>query len=183
MEKVLLIEKSSNDTMKNKLLTYVISFLLIALGLYGIYGYFNTMNNGNLSIYVSDASNATVSGVYITFSSIEVHGNQSGWLNYSTGQRTINIYGINVNNSVLLGNISLQPQKYTMIRIYITSVVVNMNGVNVTFNLSSKFAIINHPFNIQPHSQVSFIVEFKLNESLNVQSKIFTPYIGIVEKQ
>ncbi len=177
------MEKSFNDLMKNKLLTYVIAFLLIALGLYGIYGYFNTMNNGNLSIYVSDANSNTVSGVYITFSSIEVHGNQSGWVNYSLGQRTINIYGINVNNSVLLGNISLEPQKYTMIRIYITSVVVNMNGVNATFNLSSDFAFINHPFTISPHSQLSFIVEFKLNECLNIQSRIFTPYIGIIQKQ
>jgi len=168
--------------MRNKILTYIVAVLLIALGIYGIYGYFSTMNNGSLSIYVSDSPNNMVSAVYITFSSIEIHGNQSGWMNYTIGQRTLNIFGTSVNNSVLLGNISLQPGKYTMIRLYITSVVVNIGGNNVTFNLSSNFVFINHPFTIQPHENFKFIVEFKLNECLNMQSRVFTPYIGVIEQ-
>lgn len=106
-----------------------------------------------------------------------LHSNTSGWQNY-TIDKTVNIYGLTTSNASLLTNISLHAGKYTMIRLYISKVNVIFSGTNETFSMSAQFAFINHPFTVSPHSTTTVIIEFDLHSDLNLQSKIFTPYVG-----
>ena len=135
-------------------------------------------NSGTLNVYVQDLPANNVSAVYITFSAVSVHGNNTGWANYSLGSRTIDILGLTASNATLLNSITLNAEKYTMIRLYISKVNVTVNGQNVTFSLKAPFAFINHPFNVSSNSSTAINFDFKINQDLNMNSRIFTPNIG-----
>lgn len=159
-----------------KLAAIVIAVLAIGVGSYYAYTQYYQAN-GTLNLYVQDAP-TNVSAVYITFANVSVHGNQTGWANYTLGSKTVNILGLTTSNASLLKGISLSPQKYTMIRLYIQKVVVTIAGTNVTFNMSSNFAFINHPFTVKSGSNTTVHMAFNLNSDLNTHSKKFTPNIG-----
>jgi hypothetical protein len=158
----------------------VITSIIIILLLVGVgYYYLADYNNGNMNIKVSDASITGIMAVYITFNQVAVHGNKTGWTNYSFSPQTINILGLTINNSKSIGNFSLSAQKYTMLRIYIQSVKVVTPVGNISLSLSSPFVFINHPINISAHSTTDVIIEFNLQQCINMESKVFTPYVGI----
>ncbi len=156
------------------LVAIVFAIIIIALGGYNYYEFTNT---GNMSISVSDLPDSNVTAVYITFTSVALHSNTSGWQNFTVG-KTVNIYDLTTSNASLLVNISLHAGKYTMIRLYISNVVITISGKNYSFDRSAPFAFINHPFAVSAHSTTSLTIEFDLRSDLNLQSKIFTPYVG-----
>jgi len=75
---------------------------------------------------------ANVVGVYVNYSSIQVHiangGNNSGWFNV-TSSGTINLMKI-VSSSKLLGSAKLPNGTYNIVRFNITSAVVTINGTS-----------------------------------------------------
>ncbi|MGC8574345.1 MAG: DUF4382 domain-containing protein [Thermoplasmata archaeon] len=161
---------------KSVVIILVIVILLIA----GVgYYYLANYSDGNMNIRVSDSSITGIMAVYITFNQVAIHGNKTGWTNYSFSSQTINILGLTINNSKSIGNFSLSAQKYTMLRIYIQSVSVTTPAGNITLKLSSPFVFINHPINISAHSTTDVVIEFNLQQSINMESNVFTPYVGI----
>lgn len=159
----------------------VIAVVIVAVAA-GTLTYMNFFgnSNGTLNVYVQDAPTTNVSAVYITFSAVSVHGNQTNWTNYTVGKTTVNILNLTTTNASLLKSITLQAQKYTMIRLYISAVNVTVNGSNVSFALHAPFAFINHSFTVSKNSATQLNIDFNLNQDLNLQSKIFTPNIGMV---
>lgn len=161
-----------------KILAAVIIVAVIGGGSY--YALSNNMSgsSGTMKVYAQDAPLLNVSAVYMTFTNVSVHGNQTGWQNFSTGAETVNILGVTSSNATLLKGVSLTAQKYTVIRLYISRVTVDVNGVNVTFHLSAPFAFINHPFNVSAGGTTSIHFEFNLKSDLNLNSQVFTPDVG-----
>ena len=167
--------------MKNKIIIAIVIVVVIAAGIGGFLYYNSTASNGHMAISVADdPALSGVGAVYISFSSVELHSNTSGWVNYSVPSTTINILGLTTTNASLLTNITLHSGKYTMIRLFIKNVTVDVLGVNVSFTLASHFAFINHPFNVAAHSTTGIVIDFSLNQNLNLNSKVFTPNVGFV---
>lgn len=135
-------------------------------------------NDGTVSIYVHDKPTASASAVYITFSSVSLHSNKTGWNNYTVPTTTINIQGLSTTNESLLKSITLLADHYTMIRLYIQNVSVIIGGVNYAFKLSAPFAFINKPFTVQQFSTTTISIDFNLDECLNLHAHMFTPHIG-----
>ena len=90
------------------------------------------VNTGVLQLSMIDPPHvpAEVVGVYINYSSIQVHvasvGNESGWHNV-TSSGTINLMTI-VNNSKVLGSASLPAGTYNIVRFNITSALVTVKN-------------------------------------------------------
>lgn len=141
-----------------------------------------SQDNGTLNMYAYDAPNLAVSAVYLTFSNISLHGVQTGWENYSVGNRTVNILGETMANASLLGNFTLGPQNYTMIRLFVTNVTVTINGINETFRMAAPFAMINHPFNVTSNGTTDAYIQFNLASDLNLHSKMLKPVVGATFK-
>ncbi len=144
---------------------------------------FNTGNesspqSGFANFYVYDAPSYNVSAVYMNFSSISLHGVQTGWTNYTVSNRSINVLGLTSANASLLGNISVSVENYTMIKLYITNVTVTVNGVNETFKMASQYALVNHPFIVTANGTVNVQIQFDLNQDVNVHGRMFTPLVG-----
>jgi len=175
--------------MSRKVTLTIVAVIVVVIASVGLYALIGSHNDGTLRLSAADAPVASgVTAVYITFSAVSLHksssgnssNNTSGWNNYTMSSTTINIYGVTINNSSFIGNISIPAGNYQMIRVYITAVSVMINGVNISFNLSSHFGFLNHPFKVTAGSTTNLIFEFNLNQCLNITSKIFTPYIGVV---
>ena len=157
----------------------VAMIILIAGGAYFGYSYFeNSQSSGHMAISVADAPVSGVTGVFITFTSASIHSNASGWVNYTVSTHTINIFNLTTTNASLLTNITLHAATYTMIRLYIKNVTVDLLGAKVNFTLNAPFVFINHPFKVTAHSNQEVMIDFNLNQDLNVNSDVFTPYVG-----
>ncbi len=134
--------------------------------------------NGTANFFTYDKPSLNVSAVYLNFSEISLHGVQTGWNNYSVTNQTINIFNRSAANASLLNSLSLAPQQYTMIRLYVQNVTATVNGVNETFKIASPYAFINQPFNITSKGTVNVMIQFNLTADLNVNGRMFTPLIG-----
>ena len=141
----------------------------------------STGNTGNLSMSVADTPVANVSAVYLTFSQVQLHSaNNSSWETFNIATQTINVYNVSVTNPAFLNSISLNAGKYTEIRLYIQNVSVVVDHVSKKFTMVSNYAIVNHPFNISAHGTTKMTIDFSISQSLNMESLIFTPYVGTV---
>lgn len=159
-----------------KIAALIIAVIAVASGTLIYMDYFQ---GGTVKIYVHDTPVANATAVYITFTDVSLHGNASGWVNYSVGTQTVNILGLTATNASLLKSITLSAQHYTMMKLYIKKVSVLMaSGSNVTFTMASSYAFINHPFTVQPHSTTDINIDFHLAQSLNMNAEMFTPSIG-----
>jgi len=165
----------------SKAIIGIVIVVIIAAGIGGFLYYRNTASDGHMAVSVADAPVLSgVTGVYISFSAVELHSNTSGWTNYTVPSTTINILGLTTTNASSLTNITLHSGTYTTIRLFVNKVTVEVLGANVTFTLASKFAFINHPFTVSAHSTTGIIIDFNLNQDLNLNSKVFTPSVGFV---
>ena len=162
------------------ILTVIVVAAVIVIGVGG-YSAYSMFNHGTLNISAADIPiNSNVTGVYITFTAFSLHSNSSGWTNYTISSKTVNIFGVTLNNSSFLGSLSIPAGKYTMIKVQVSAVSVDLTGTNESFTLASHYAFLNHPFTISGHSTTHLTLEFNLSQDLNLNSKIFTSYIGVV---
>lgn len=166
-----------------------IAAAVIIIGALGGYYYFNgmnltsTQNTGSVAISVADAPvQSSVTAVNITFSSVALHSNTTGWQNYSVSKTTVDILGLTTTNASLLSTIKLHTGTYNMIRLYITNVTVEVSNVNENFTLNAPFAFINHPFNVSNNKSTSVVIDFHLNQDLNLNAKVFTPDVGYTQQ-
>ena len=164
---------------KSKIIISVIVVIALIAGGFTYLNYSNS-NTGKVSVYVEDAPIFNVSAVYITFTNVSLHNTSSGWHTYTLTTTTVNILGLTTTNASLLSSFSIKVGNYTMIRLYITSVNVKIAGLNVSFTLASPDAFINHPFSVSAHSTTGLDIEFNLSQDLNINSRMFTPSIGVV---
>lgn len=170
--------------MVNKITVAVIVIAIVAIAGAGTYAAITTYGHGTLSLSAADVPvNGNVSAVYLTFSEISLHSTSTGWTNYTMPSRTVDIYGVTLNNSSFLGSLSILAGNYTMVRVYVSAVSVVVADTNESFNISSHSAFLNHPFNVRAFSTTHLTFEFNLNQCLNLNSKVFTPYIGVVVSQ
>ncbi len=163
----------------SKVAISVIVIIAVIAGGFTYVNYSNS-NTGKVNVFVEDAPILNVSAVYITFTNVSLHNTSSGWSTYTVTTTTVNILNLTTTNASLLSSFSIKAGNYTMIRLYITSVNVKIAGLNVSFTLASHDAFINHPFTVSAHSTTSLNIEFNLSQDLNINSRIFTPSIGVV---
>ncbi|EQB68438.1 DUF4382 domain-containing protein [Cuniculiplasma divulgatum] len=169
--------------MEKKYIAAIVAVIIIAAGLTGLVYYQASeaaANDGHVAMKVADSPNLGVSGVFMTFSKVSLHSNVSGWTNYSVKSQTIDILGLTTTNASLLTNITLKAGTYTMIRLYITNVSVDILGLSVNFTLHAPFAFINHPFKVSAHGNMNVIIDFNLTQDLSLNAKVFTPNVGVV---
>lgn len=138
----------------------------------------NSQNAGNLALLIQDSPAPEVNGVYISFSNVVLYEVFGGHLNYSIGNQTVNIMQFTNHNSSILQNLSLMPDQYQGIGLIVTSAVVNENGVNRTFSLASREALVSHTFSVVKNRTTDINFDFNLQGDLNLSSGVFTPNVG-----
>lgn len=108
-------------------------------------------SQGSVYVYISDpgrAGNATASGIYLTVTSIMVHSASTGrWVIITN--RTITVLLSGVPQEV--AQAGLPPGVYNEVRLYVSSVTVQVGSINVSAKLPSnalKIPIVNGGLNV-----------------------------------
>ena len=110
----------------------------------------------------------------MSFTSIDAHvanaGNASGWHTVITDS-TVNLFTV-LNASKVLGRASLPAGKYTELRFNVSTVVVTISAVNVTFTIPSgslKIPITGGGFQAYGGLTANLVLDlsFKNSEILN----------------
>ncbi|ADL18934.1 hypothetical protein ASAC_0527 [Acidilobus saccharovorans 345-15] len=108
-------------------------------------------SQGSVYVYISDpgrGGNVTTTGIYLTVTSIMVHSASTGkWLTITN--RTITVLLSSVPQAVAQAN--LPPGVYNEVRLYVSSVTVQLGSVNVSAKLPSnalKIPIVNGGLNV-----------------------------------
>lgn len=139
------------STLRRSRRRLIIAIALIAIVAGAILG-FLFYGPSSVQISIRDppqtAYSSSIQGIFVTFSSVEVHtanaGNNSGWHPIAT-DATINLLTV-LTVSNVLGKASVPAGKYTELRFNVTQVIVTITGVNITYTIpggSLKVPILN----------------------------------------
>lgn len=125
--------------------------VVVAVAAVGAY-YYYTSRGGTVYFYMTDpgghsssgsgASNNASFAIYLTVTSIMIHSASKGWMTVSNKTITVQLSS----SLSLITSKSLPPGNYTEIRFVVSSVTVQVGGVNVSASLPSgvlKAPIIN----------------------------------------
>ena len=151
----------------------IIAAVLIAIVAGSILG-FLFYGPSNVQISIRDPPqtpySSSIQGIYVTFSSIEVHtanaGNNSGWHNI-TSSATINLLTV-LNVSNVLGKASVPAGKYTELRFNVSQVIVTINGVNYPYTIpggSLKVPILNGGFQVYGAQTINVELDLSFKDS------------------
>lgn len=162
-------------SMKNILLIGLITIILIAGCVIPSFG------GGVLQIKVTDQGN--ISSLVLSISEVKVHkasatetvteqseGQETnetdggGWITV-VGSKTVDLIQVKGVND-LLGETSLDPGKYTQIRLSISSATAVINGVSYSLTIPSGSLKFVHPFEIENNKTTSLIIDFNADNSI-----------------
>jgi len=160
--------------MKSILLIGLLTIVLIAGCVIPSFG------GGTLQLKITDQGN--ISSLVLSISEVKVHiaGNETateqsegqetnetdggGWITV-VGSKTVDLIQVKGVND-LLGETSLAPDKYTQIRLSISSATAVIDGVSHTLTIPSGTLKFVHPFEIEDNKTTSLILDFNADSSI-----------------
>jgi hypothetical protein len=161
--------------MKSILLIGLIAIVLIAGCTLPSFG------GGTLQLKVTDQG--TISSLVLSISEVKVHkasateteteqseGQETnetdggGWITV-VGSKNVDLIQVKGVND-LLGETSLDPGKYTQIRLSISSATAVIDGVSHTLTIPSGTLKFIHPFEIENNKTTSLILDFNADSSI-----------------
>ncbi len=131
------------------------------------------------------AYDSTVSNIWITFSSMQMHQIQSGgdsWINLTAKNAvTIDLLSI-INTTKNLGAFSIPAGNYTEMRFSVSTAVAKIAGVNVTLTISSgaqtglKVPLLGK-LDLSAHQSATITVDISVNDTSMVVNHMLVPAI------
>jgi hypothetical protein len=155
--------------------TMILSLLIVSLfGLFFITSCSNStkpIGPGRLRLFLTD-SPAEFDQVNIVVTRVDVHSanmdSLSGWETVNNDTATYNLLALRNGANTILGDTTLDPGKYTQIRMYIgsgSSVIVD--GVSHPLEISANNTIkLNHEFDIAPATIFLLTLDFDAARSI-----------------
>ncbi len=170
---------------------HLISFaLLAALGAFAISCSDSDSTaplNGRLKLYLTDAQQAGIEQVNITFSTVEVHLNGT-WLAVTSAPVTVNLLEWNNGKTMVLGESELGPGRYTQIRLAVSKSEIVVDGSTLPLTIPSGDETglkLTHNFDIAAGTTSEIVLDFDVTKSVtktgNGEYKL-KPTIRVIEK-
>lgn len=145
--------------MKSSVIAAIAVVVIVVAAAGGYYAYAST-RGGEVYVYVEDPghSNSSVLGIYLTVSSIMVHSSTTGkWITISNRSETVALSSV----PQLLASSSIPQGNYTEVRLYITSVTVQVGSINVSARVPSsvlKIPIVNGGLSVRPGRKAYLVI-------------------------
>jgi len=172
-------------------------------------------STGTLLISVKDvkqklAGLGQATSLILTINSIQVHktGTNStdenvtaeGWITIFSGSKTFDLLDY-TDVKAILGEVELEPGKYTQIRMYIDSATINITNTEMSvknrkypmtiagsgnLEVPSKVLKLNHPFDIEEGKTLSLTLDFDVPNSVSrggIGVYFLKPVINILEEK
>lgn len=151
-----------------------------------------TWGSGTVNFMVHDAPCSQCSHVWITFTSVSVHGSGnsgSGWIVVNVSGATFDLQALNGSSAAkLLGVGTLAAGQYQQIRITISKVVVDLtSGVTLNAAIQGPNGDFNGGFTVKGGATTTLSIDVDLAASLHLtpgpggsMNATFTPDIATV---
>lgn len=143
------------------------------------------VTNGRLVMTVTDkAVNAsTISHVYVTIDSVEIHNTTGNWTTLTTATQTYDLLQLKGQNfSAVLVDMNVGEANYDIVRLDISKVTVTDAVGDKDAKLPSGRLQINAQFTTRENQTAAVIFDFSVDESLHVTGNglyIMTPVLNI----
>ena len=171
-------------------------------------------STGTLMVAVKDVNQklhglGQTTSLILTVSSIQVHKagtnetdenvTAEGWITVFSENKTFDLLGY-TDVKAILGEVELEPGKYTQIRMYIDSATINITNTETNvknrkypmtvagsgnLEVPSKVLKLNHPFDIEEGKILSLTLDFDVPNSVSrggIGVYFLKPVIGITEE-
>jgi len=141
-----------------------------------------TLSTGTLVVQVRDSPEAW-SRLDVTFAQVAVHraeaGNESGWVNMTLTQRTIDFIELG-NLTKVLALDRVPAGRYTQLRIIVSSVVGTTGGMTTSLQVPDGILKTARPFDVPGGGTATVTLDFDLAHSIHADADgwIFTPVLG-----
>lgn len=134
-----------------------------------------SQGNGALKVYLVD-SPSSFDSVIVLVKQVEVHksgsDSTSGWFVINNDPRYFNLLDLRNGASAVLGDTSLSPGGYTMIRLVLDNdnyVIDNGARHNLTVPSGMQTGIkLNHSFTIESNTLYEFLLDFNVDKSIHM---------------
>ncbi len=162
---------------KRSAIITLILLVVLVLGVTGAYYGLSSSAYGTVSIGVKDQPVQSITHLYLTMSNIELQGNGNSTSTFQSGSITSFDLLSLVNVSKMLGNESVHPGNYTMIRFTIVSAVASIGGKNVTLNVPSNEVKVPIHFEITSGKVTTIILDITADNTQISSSMNFRPVV------
>lgn len=141
-------------------------------------------NSGSVDFYVSDEPNAIGDFEHLNVTITKIGfahsgGNDSGWIERSVDNRTVDLTRLLGDNASLVGSYDVPTGKYTKVFAYVESVDATLeNGESVNVKLPSDKLQLNRPFTVTSNGSVAFVFDIAVHEAGKSGKYILRPVIS-----
>ncbi len=135
-------------------------------------------------LYVKDDLTDNASAVYITFTRAEVLPAQSEqWTTVYEGEETIEMLNLSgPDDKAKLSEFELQPGEYQQMRLTVTNVtVIDHEGNQSSYASFGNVVTVAHDFTVQPGGDFELLIDFDLEEGVDVTNQEYVPVIGFAQ--
>ncbi|MBU0485105.1 MAG: DUF4382 domain-containing protein [Proteobacteria bacterium] len=124
-----------------------------------------------VKFYLTDApADPAIESAIVTLSGVTVHGTGGGQYSVMDEARTLDLLDLQNGVTTLLGEITLEPNKYTQIRMLVESGEVVSGGTTYPVEIPSGEIKINHNIDICSGGEVEIVIDFDAEQSLSYNS-------------
>ena len=163
-------------------------FLFIGVAMTGCVTTKEAIKNGTIEVRIGDVPSKNFSHVNITFSQIKVHrsGNNSGWINISFKEKTVDLLNLHKNNiTEIIGIDNISEGNYDKIWIVISKAngILNETKENVSFDVPSGNLKIQQLIDVKAGKKTVVTIDINIEKSILAVGHVYKilPVISFVE--
>jgi hypothetical protein len=159
------------------MLAVMINALLVLGTIFGI-GYVSAgLVNGTSSVGFQGSPENGVPHIYLNITEIDFQGGSNTTdSTYLSSPVTFDLLSL-VNVTRMLGDVSISPGHYTMVRFVVSNAVAMINGQNVTLKVPSGEVKVPIQFNIVHGQITSIVLTISPDDTQIVQNHILRPVV------
>jgi hypothetical protein len=116
---------------------------------------------------LTDAPDPTIDSAIVTISGVTVHGTGGGHYSVMDGSVTLDLLDLQNGVTELLGEITLEPNKYTQIRMNVDSGEVVSDGTTYPVEVSSGNIKLNSNIDVCSGGDIEIVIDFDAAKSLS----------------
>ncbi len=157
--------------------------LLLGAALAGCLGQ-DAEATGSGALYVKDDLTDDAAEVHITFNQAEaLSAGGGGWTTVYEGEQSFEMLSLSgPDDKAKLADFELEPGEYLQLRIAITNVtVVDHEGNETAYTSFGNVVTIAHGFTVSEGGDFELLVDFDLEQGVNLENREYTPVIGFAQ--
>jgi hypothetical protein len=126
----------------------------------------SSLKPATVRVLLTDAPNSSIESAEVTLGGMTIHKTGGAFFSVFEGERTLDLMDLQNGITTLLGEISLEPGKYTQIRSSVVSGSVVSGGETYGVVIPSGQIKLNRTIDVCSGGNLEIVIDFDANQSL-----------------